>query len=305
LRLGNQIINLAIDSTESIRVIADEAHFAENYTLEGDIRESQKIKQLTLLQLEISKKYHAVQKQLETEEISIDQYMEGINAIVDNYKATAKEYIVADFLAPSAYFALFQQINSMMIFDIYDKEDNKLFGAVANVWNQAYPESPRAIQLKRLFTNSKVTMRGEQAIEVVEGNSKALYDISLPSLDGKEILLSHVGEGKVTLIDFTTYAMAQAPAHNLLLAELYEKYKSKGFEIYQVSLDRDSHLWKNAGVNLPWICVRDPQSVYSPIARKYNVIDIPVSFIRNKEGEIVNRIDDYSTLDKMIAQYLK
>ncbi|MCL1938845.1 MAG: thioredoxin family protein [Candidatus Azobacteroides sp.] len=305
LRLGNQIINLAIDSTETIIVVADEAHFAQEYVLEGDCAESLKIKDLTLLQFQTSNAYNALQKQLEEGSISADQFTEEANAIINRYKSVAREYILANFASPSAYFALFQQVNHMLIFDLYNKDDNKLFGAIANLWSQTYPESPRTLQLKVLYTNSRTTLRNEQPIEVNESDAKDYFDISLLSVSGKEVRLSEVGTDKVVLIDFITYSVPTAPAHNLLLSSTYNKYRTENFEIYQVSLDIDDHLWKNAAVNLPWICVRDPQSIYSPTARKYNVVDLPVAFIRNKSGEIVLRIDDFSTLDEIIAKQIK
>ncbi|MDR0413688.1 MAG: AhpC/TSA family protein [Dysgonamonadaceae bacterium] len=304
LRWGNQIIHFAIDSTERISIHADGAHFAQNYTLEGDTAESQKIKELTLLQLNTSQRYNELQKKYEAGELSLDRYQSETRAVIDRYKARAKEYIVSDFLATSSYFALFQQINNQMIFDIYDKDDQKLFGAVANAWNTAYPESLRALQLKNLFATARSATRKERPIEVTEGDFKTLFDISLPSIDGKEIRLSDVCRGKTTLIDFTAYAIKESPLHNLQLAELYDKYRAKGLEIYQVALDPDEHFWKNAAASLPWICVFDAQSVYSPIVRKYNVARIPTAFILSKEGEIVQRIEDYEQLEGNLAGYL-
>jgi hypothetical protein len=306
LRLGNQIINLAIDSTESISVIADEVHFAQEYVLEGDCKESLKIKELTLLQFNTSNEYNALQTQLDKGKISSDRFIRESNAIINHYKSLAREYILADLTSLAAYFALFQQINHKLIFDPYDKEDNKLFGAIANLWNQTYPESSRTLQLKTLYTNARAVMRSEQSsVEIKESNVQTFFDISLPSLKGNEIRLSEIGRGKVVLIDFITYSVSTAPAHNLLLAKIYDKYATGKFEIYQVSLDIDEHLWKNAAVNLPWICVRDPQSIYSSVARKYNVVDLPVAFVRSKIGDIVQRIDDFYTLDDIIAKHIK
>ncbi|MDR0540697.1 MAG: AhpC/TSA family protein [Dysgonamonadaceae bacterium] len=307
LRLENQLINLAIDSTETIHIKANALHFAQDYTLEGNVAQSQKLKELTLLQNTTSSQYKALQKQYEDGELSMDQYIANVADIVGVYKAAAKNYIFPDFLALPAYFALFQQINNLFIFDIYNKDDNKLYGAVANSWNTVYPESPRAIQLKNLYTGSRAVIRSgdQQSLEVQETDSKTLFDIALASLDGQPIRLSEIGEGKWTLIDFTAYTGSQSPAHNLQLAELYNRYHSKGLEIYQVSLDSDSHFWKNAAVNLPWYCVRDPESIYSAIARKYNLINIPTTFLRDGKGNIVARIENYSTLSSTIAGYLK
>ena len=306
LRLGRQVINLAIDSTETIHVKTDTVHFAKNYNLEGDAVQSQRIKELTLLQTTTASQYEDLQRQYESGELSMEQYVENANRVIDAYKTAAKEYILLDLAALPAYFALFQQINRLYIFDIYNRDDNRLYGAVANAWNTFYPESPRAIQLKNIFAESRAVIRGEQeVVEIQEADSKTLFDIALPSLDGKPVRLSEIGDGQLTLIDFTAYTANGSPTHNLQLAELYNRYHSQGLEIYQIALDADQHLWKNTAVNLPWVCVRDPESVYSTIAQKYNVTNIPTAFIRNRKGEVVARIEDYNTLNTIVTKYLK
>jgi hypothetical protein len=306
LRLGHQVVNLAIDSTETIHVKADTLHFAKDYILDGDAAQSQKLKELTLLQNNTAFRYKALQQQYEAGELSMDQYIETAGNVISAYKTVAKEYIFPNFLALPAYFALFQQINNLFLFDMYNKDDNKLFGAVANSWNTAYPNSPRAIQLKNLFTGSRALIRREQqTLEVQPADSKTLFDIALPAVNNTAVRLSEIGDGKLTLIDFTAYTGSYSPAHNRQLAELYHRYHSKGMEIYQISLDANSHLWKNAAVNLPWYCVRDPESVYSSIVQKYNVINIPTTFIRDENGDIVARVEDYGTLSAAVAKYLK
>ena len=37
------------------------------------------------------------------------------------------------------------------------------------------------------------------------------------------------------------------------MRELYDKYHTKGLEIYMVSLDDNEHFWKESVANLPWI----------------------------------------------------
>ena len=305
LRLGNQFINFVVDSTETVNINGDAADFAKSYTLEGDAK-NEKIKELTLLQLNASVEYNQLKKQYESAEISAEEYADLVIQILAKYKAVALQYIYEDPLSQVAYFALYQQINSLLIFDPYDKTDSKAYGAVATAWNLYYPDSPRAKQLYNLFTGSLAFFRNNnRPIEIVEGNPKDIYDISLPSIEAKEVKLSEVGAEKLVLIDFTAYSMSESPIHNIRLSEIYEKYKSKGFEIYQVSLDVDDHFWKNASANLPWVAVRDPQSVQSEIVRKYNVSELPTSFIRNKEGEIIARVESYDSLEKEISKYLK
>ncbi|MDR2086387.1 MAG: AhpC/TSA family protein, partial [Dysgonamonadaceae bacterium] len=304
LRLNAQVINLCVDSTETIRITGNAENFARDYTIEGS-PESEKIKELTLLQLTANREYNRLQKQYETREIAIDEYVTQINKTVEDYKTEARKYIYSNPLSPSAYFALFQQINRLLIFDPYDKTDAKAYGAVANSWNQYFPESPRSVQLYQLFTQSLAVLRGERPIEITEKNARELFDITLPAPNAKDIRLSEIGDGKFTLIDFTAYGMKESPAHNILLAEIYNRYHSKGFEIYQISIDTDEHFWKNASVNLPWICVRDPQSVYSPMLKSYNISEIPTAFLRNREGDIVARIESDKDLEKEIGKYLR
>ncbi|GHU70046.1 hypothetical protein FACS189413_09850 [Bacteroidia bacterium] len=306
LRLDNQIITLAVDSTETIIVKTNAEHFSQDYTLEGVAAGSQNIREITALHAQTVQQFRALQQYYKSGNISIDQYGIELNALLENYKTPAKTYIVADFLSPAAYFALFQQIDNLLIFDIYDKNDNKLFGAVANAWNQKYPGSPRAEQLKYLFANARAVIRGEQAtVRVDTTDSKSFFDMALPSLNEKEIRLSDIVRNNQVIIDFTSYAGAGSPAHNLQLSKIYRQYHTKGLEIYQISLDADVHLWKNAAVNLPWICVRDPQSVYSSNVQKFNVREIPTGFLMDKDGEIVLRIDDFDSLDKQLSRYFR
>ncbi|GAP71442.1 TlpA disulfide reductase family protein [Candidatus Symbiothrix dinenymphae] len=305
LRFGKQLINLAIDSTETIVVTADSARFARDYTLAGDAAENLKIKELTLLQLEAAQRYHALQKQYDGGAVSLDDYYAGVNALSKDYKTRAQGYIVANFGSTAAYFALFQQIDGQMIFDIYNPHDSKLFGAVANTWNTTCPDAPRTTQLKTWYAQSRAALRPNKTpVEVAETDTKTYFDITLPGTAGQAITLSQTAQGQVKLIDFTAYSMDGSPAHNRQLADLYSKHRTKGLEIYQISLDSDTHFWHNAAANLPWICVHDEQSIYSPTAKKYNVTQIPTMFLINRQGEIAERIDDVQQLAGLLAKYL-
>ena len=76
---------------------------------------------------------------------------------------------------------------------------------------------------------------------------------------------------------------------NVELKDIYKKYHTKGFEIYQVSLDTKKESWTRA-INfdqLPWINVIDLNGRTSYFAKIYNVSTLPTSFLINPEGEIV------------------
>jgi len=306
LRLNHQLINFTVDSTETVTINSDTLQFAKAYTIEGS-PESEHFKTLTFLQLKISETYRQLQKQYGSKSITADEYTEQLKACIEEYKNEAKSFIFNNPASASAYFALFQQVDGLLIFDPYDKTDSKVYGAVANSWNLKYPDAPRTKHLVQLFTSALSVIRGEQThnLEANTIDSKDFFDVSLLSFDDKVYRLSEIGNGKVVLLDFTAYGMKESPVHNQQLAKVYAKYYAQGFQIYQVSLDADEHFWKNAACNLPWICVLDPQSVNSEIAKKYNIREIPAGFILNRKGEIVKRVEDYTGLEADILPYLK
>lgn len=70
--------------------------------------------------------------------------------------------------------------------------------------------------------------------------------------------------------------------------------------VYQVSLDNDQYGWREAAENLPWVNVLDPEADRSSNALKYNVSKIPVFFLYNERGELIDRADDLDALAKMV-----
>ena len=137
----------------------------------------------------------------------------------------------------------------------------------------------------------------------VKAQEVSFLDIELPNVKGESLKLSEIATGHVVLINFTAYQAEWSPALNLKLGDLYTQYHTQGLEIYQISLDSDVHFWRNAASNLPWICVRDPQSVYSQVAGLYNVKQLPTSFILDRKGNLVKRIDDINNIEKDVKAY--
>ena len=104
----------------------------------------------------------------------------------------------------------------------------------------------------------------------------------LPDVNNNEVALSSL-KGKVVLLDFTVYNSDFAPEHNMHINNIYRRYKNQGFEVYQIAFDSDEHFWKNAAINVPWITVRDPQSVYSPLLARYNAVSYTHLFAIGRE----------------------
>ena len=55
---------------------------------------------------------------------------------------------------------------------------------------------------------------------------------------------------------------------------------------------------------MPWISVRDPQSVYSQVAGLYNVKQLPALFILDRKGNLVKRVEDVKKLEADVKAVL-
>lgn len=305
LRLNNQLINFAVDSTETISFVADAGTFATSYSVEGS-ENSKAIKAITLAQLDANQAISRLRKEYEDKMISDTTYRTKVLAAADAYKEVARKYIYSAPMSTAAYFALFQQIDGLLFFDLYDRKDVKAYGAVATSYDHAYPESPRSKHLYNLTLQSMKVLRAQRPVDYsnVETKEISFLDIELPDVRGEVVKLSTVAPGKVVLINFTAYQTEWSPALNMALGELYTKYHDQGLEIYQVSLDSDFHFWRNGASNLPWVTVRDPQSVYSQVAGLYNVKQLPTLFILDRKGNLVKRVEDVKKLETDVKAVL-
>jgi hypothetical protein len=305
LRLKNQVIHFSIDSIETVTFTADVNTFATSYTVEGS-ENSKAIKEIMLAQSDANHEIHKLRESYGMKFIPDTTYQNSVMKAVKSYKEIAKKYIFGAPMSPAAYFALFQQIDGLWFFDLYDKNDSKAFAAVATSYMLYYPKSQRSKQLESLALQSLKVTRGEKnfSYDIHKVKEIDFIEIELPDINGNKIKLSEIAKDKTVLVNFTAYQANWSPQFNMILNGLYEKYKNSGFQIYQISLDSDENFWKNAVYHIPWVCVRDPQSVYSPTAALYNVRQLPTLFLLNKKGVMFKRIDSMDSFESDIKSIL-
>ena len=308
LRLEDRVINFSIDSTETVVVKAPYAEFATGYTVEGSAN-STKIKELTMKQMALQGEADALYKAMQSRTIGVDEYQEKLAELLKNYKDDVKiNYIFAAPNTAAAYFALFQKLNDYQIFDpLNNKDDVKCFAAVATSLNNFYPEADRSKNLYNIVIKGMKNTREPQRtnIEIPENlvQETGVIDISLRDIKGNVHKLSEL-KGKAVILDFTVYQSAVSASHNYMLRDLYDKYASQGLEIYQVSLDADEHYWKTTASNLPWICVRDANGIYSSIVSLYSIQSLPSIFLINKNNELSARGETIKNLEEEVKKLL-
>ena len=113
-------------------------------------------------------------------------------------------------------------------------------------------------------------------------------EISLPNANDSTVNLSSF-KGKVVLLDFWASWCAPCRSANPAVVKLHDKYKSKGFEVFGVSIDSKKAAWLKAVSQdkIKYIQVNDAAGWNSPVAEKYKVEQIPTSFLLDKTGKIV------------------
>ena len=93
-------------------------------------------------------------------------YSRQVLEAAEAYKDVARKYIYSAPMSAAAYFALFQQIDGLLFFDLYDKNDSKAYGAVATSFDHYYPESPRAKHLYNLALQSIKVIRSQRPMDL-------------------------------------------------------------------------------------------------------------------------------------------
>lgn len=307
LRIAGQIINLSVDSTETITVKAAYPTMATGYTVEGS-PECATIKELALKQIDLLGRVLAVER---NNTLGFDQTRDSVARIIEAYKHEIKlNYIFKAPMRPSSYFALFQTLGSRLIFDPRESEDDiKAFAAVATSWDTYHPNSIRGKNLHNIaiqgMRNVRIVrnQRAAQAIDASKVNTTNIIDIALLDNKGQARRLTDL-KGKVVMLDFHVFGADGSTKRIMQMRDIYNKYHGRGLEIYQISLDPDEHFWKTQTAALPWISVRDPQGIQSNNLVLYNVRSIPTFFLIDKTNTLRKRDAQVKDLDAEIQALL-
>lgn len=307
LRIADQIINVSIDSTETVQVKGQYPGMASNYTVSGSDN-CDKIRELALKQIDLQAKAIALQSNTE---LGIVKANDSIQTLIDAYKDEVKRnYIYKEPYKAYAYFALFQAIGNYLIFNPRsNKEDIKAFAAVATSWDTYYPHAERGQNLHNIaiegMKNQRIVESQNADIQVDASKVQEAGVLDIALLDNKGVM-RHLTDlkGQVVLLDFHVFAMDESPARIITLRELYNKYHAQGLEIFQVSLDSDEHFWKQQTAALPWISVRDEDGVNSQRLTLYNIQAVPDFFIIDRGNNLVKRAAQIKDLEAEIKALL-
>jgi len=218
--------------------------------------------------------------------------METLDSLATSYLAEinfyTKNYIDNNLPSMVCLVALYQQV-APNVYVLNPSKDMKYYLKVDSVLFSRYPEYEPVIALHEQVKELAAGPVGDNVIPEVKESDANAPEITLPNPEGDTIKLSST-RGSVVLLDFWASWCAPCRQENPNLVKAYELYHKKGFQIYQVSLDKTKDAWTEGIKNDKlgkWIHVSDIQYWNSIVVPLYKIESIPANFLLDKEGKII------------------
>lgn len=200
------------------------------------------------------------------------------------------KFIVENINSLSSIYALYQRIGpeEYILGEVRDLQYLKI---VADSVSTKHPNSSLVhslvmdVQSKQEAYNNRLLMNKLNEHGV---SGSGHIELNIADTNGKEVSLSSLN-GKVVLLNFWASANQASRESNKVLQSVYDKYHSKGFEVYSVSLDNKKANWLDAVrfEEYKWIDVCELNYPESYAASVYNITQIPTTFLIDREGNIV------------------
>ncbi|MCZ4245830.1 TlpA disulfide reductase family protein [Pedobacter punctiformis] len=249
--------------------------------------------------------------------LTFDQNKNPLYVFLDNKATTVNldsvKYYRSSTVSGSVAQDLFNQYRktkSVKIEDFIKENPSSIVSAYVLYREWSYRLTPAEIEQN--IANLDRTLDKTPYVQVLKGlvpvlksvqpGNRAL-DFELPDANGKNVKLSdHFG--KYLLVDFWASWCPPCRAENPNVVKLFQKYKSKGFDVFGVSLDKSKENWLKAikDDHLDWTQVSDLQFWNSAGAKIYGVMAIPANVLIDPNGVIIARNLYGADLEKKLEE---
>ena len=269
--IGSSSIDIILNDTD-VSVLIDDNDDLFKYDIEG----SPDTNILRSISSKISD-YRSEIRELNIEFISANEEkdVQLINSIRENvsFKKNQFELSLKEFLR-----SVDKSLAVLIFSDYLSIDENVVF------WEGIYNNYFDEFKSNSYFINFENKLKKIKSVSV----GSIAPEIILDDINGNPISLSSL-RGRYVLLDFWAAWCRPCREENPNILENYNRFKDQGFEVYQVSLDRNKEDWSR-GIeqdNLPWINVSDLKYYQSDAAVLYNINKIPSAFLLDPNGTII------------------
>lgn len=305
VKIDNASIPLIISPREKV-ALRSLGSIDKNYSVSGSlsselIKEFNTMMNSSIKQLDsLSNIYSSLEENHSQREVVMSEY----SKIYFQFKRDHIKFIISNANDMSAVYALYQRLPSDEI--LFNGDSDIIYlRTVADSIELRYPTSPHLRALREDIAKHEKVQELTKLID--QAKEVNFPDLRITNMYGEIVALSDIAQDKVVLIDFWTATKRQAAVINAELKDTYAEFSSKGFEIYQVSLDTDKALWVSAvqDQKLPWISVCNFQGSNSSAISLYGIKSLPSNVLLDKQGNIVGRDLYDENLYKQLKSMLK
>jgi thiol-disulfide isomerase/thioredoxin len=302
----NKILPLLISPGEKLFIQTKRETFNQDYTIEGS-EGSMQIKLLNDTLFCTRKKLDSLRIIYSDPSVIKEKQNElamEYNRIVENQRKFTLQFILDHLSSMASIYALYQKLDNET-FVLYKNKDIQILKITGNTLDTIYPDSPHVRALVANAASLEEQVYSSELRNLMQYADSEFPEIALPDPEGDTIRLSSL-KGKVVLLSFWASWDKNSTYLNPYLIELYKRFNSRGFEIYQVSLDYRMESWVQAieYEELPWINVSDLSYPESVIAGNYNIQSLPANYLINKSGVIVGKNLSINDLNSRIPDLI-
>lgn len=286
---------LYIDSADKPVLKSDIENFSNNYTVTGSLTSEQIMilhKKLMDVFGKIQTMYH--ESVLKADSTVLDSartaFNNESNLLIAKHRQEVFGFIKSNpssFACLPAIYQAFDNRNPLFSFEM----DHNYYMLIDSVLMSEYPESKHVKEFHSQIVEYKHRYEKIRLLENQYNTGNEAPDFELPGPEGKPVTLSSF-RGNYVLLDFWASWCAPCRHENPALVEAYKLYRKKGFQIFQVSLDKDKNSWTTAIKNDKlegFTHASDLKYWNSEPAKLYGIQSIPSNFLIDPKGIIVAR----------------
>jgi len=302
----NSFVTLLVDSTENVIISGSYKNFIRDYKVTGS-RGSEMLRDLdnrfyiAKTKTDSLQKIFHLQKNNPANAPNVLALQKTYNAITTEHSSYVVSFVKRNPFSLASVYALYQKWddNNFVINDLQTMK------TAASALYSVYPKNEQVIALYNNTLQFIQEERNRQLTNVIKNQAVNSPNIILPDADGhaRELWSYH---GKYVLLHFWSAKDRTSRIVNQVLSEVYQKYKSHGFEIFMVSVDTDRAAWMEAiaSDNLSCINVGDMKGSFQAVTN-YNIQELPFNYLLDKEGNIIARNLKGPVLNQTLSKILR